>query len=202
MKIKNEYSLFDIIKLLVWLIRTKLICIHARLIRFPIDIRGGKYIDWGKRLTTGKYCRIEAFNIDGTNTKRIIFGNNVQINDNVHICSMKEVKIGNDVLIAGHVYISDNSHGIYSGTNNDSSPLIPPINREYKISSTSIGENTWIGEGVIILPGVQIGKGVIIGAHSIVNKNIPDYTMAVGSPIRIIKKFNFSNNSWEKIEGN
>jgi lipopolysaccharide O-acetyltransferase len=49
------------------------------------------------------------------------------------------------------------------------------------------------------MPGVTIGKGCIIGAHSIVNKSIPDYTLAVGSPAKVVKEFNFDLNRWQRV---
>lgn len=194
--IKNEYSIFDKVQLLWWLIWTKIICRRARIIRFPFSLRGGKYIDLGVNLTTGKGCRLEAFCIDGDNGIKLHFGKNIQLNDYVHICAMRSVRIGDNVLIASHVYISDNSHGCYKGSERDSSPDVPPIMREYNIASVNIGNNVWIGEGVIVMPGVCIGDGAIIGAHSIVNKDVESNSIVVGSPARVIKKYDDSRNGW------
>lgn len=132
---KNEYSIYSKFKLFIWLIRTKIIAYQARIIRFPLDIRGRKYIDMGRRLTTGVGCRLEAFSEDGK--KKMFFGSDVQINDYVHINAMCKVEIGNNVLIASHVYISDNSHGIYKGSPKDSRPDVPPIKRDYYIKPVS-----------------------------------------------------------------
>jgi lipopolysaccharide O-acetyltransferase len=57
----------------------------------------------------------------------------------------------------------------------------------------------WLGEHVSVLPGVTIGKGCIIGANSVVAKDIPDYCIAVGCPARVIKRFSFASNRWERI---
>lgn len=86
------------------------------------------------------------------------FGNGVHINDYVHICSMERVSIGNNALIAGKVYISDNSHGCYKGAVNDTSPEVLPISRSYYISPVIIEDNVWMSEGVVVLPGVTIGR--------------------------------------------
>lgn len=192
----RQYSCSYIVKLVYWAMRSKLISINARLIRFPFDIRGKQYIDLGNRLTTGVGCRLEAYAKSGDNTTKIIFGNNVQINDYVHIVAMKQVFLGDNVLIASHVYISDNSHGCYKGCSDDTPPVTPPMKRPYFISPIKIGSNVWIGEGVIIMPGVTIGDGVVIGAHSIVNSDIPANCIAVGAPARIIKKYDFSKETW------
>ncbi len=197
MQVKNTYSFFYKMKLVYWFIRTKLIAPKARLIRFPFDIRGRKFIDLGENLTTGIGCRIEAFSSDRTVV--LSFGKNIQINDYVHISAMKNVIIGNNVLMAGHVYISDNSHGCYKGSINDSSPKIPPVNRKYLTADVWIKDNVWIGEHVVILPGVIIGEGVIIGANSVVTKDVAPYTMVVGQPAKPIKIFNFEFACWQRI---
>ncbi len=197
MEINNKYTFWQKLELGIWLIRTKLIERRARLIRFPFDIRGRKFINLGKSLTTGCGCRIEAFSKDAAVI--LHFGNNIQINDYVHICSMQCVSIGNNVLIASHVYISDNSHGCYKGLKKDSHPDIPPANRDYTSAPVTIADNVWIGEHVVILPGVTIGKGAVIGANSVVSKNIPPYTIAVGQPAKVIKEYNTNTHMWEKI---
>lgn len=196
---RNEYSILYKLKLAIYVLATKLLCRKARLIRFPIDLRGRKYIDFGESLTTGVGCRFEAFNLDGKNIKKIIFGRNIQVNDYVHISAMDCVCIGDNVLMASHIYISDNSHGCYKCGLNDSHPDIPPAERPYFVSPVEIGSNTWLGEGVIVMPGVKIGKGCVVGAHSVVTKSIPDYSMVAGTPAKVIKQFNFNNNKWTKV---
>ena len=101
--------------------------------------------------------------------------------------------------MASHVYISDNSHGSYSGDENDTDPTIPPIKRSYYVAPVKIGNRVWLGEGVIVMPGVTIGDGAIIGAHSVVNKSIPSNCIAVGAPAKIVKQWNNTTNRWEKI---
>ena len=194
--IKNSYSILDQVKLAFWLLRTKLINRKIRLLRFPITIRGRKYIDFGEGLTTGIGCRFDCFS--NNNTKTLIFGNNIQINDYVHIVSMESVIIEDDVLMASNVFISDNSHGCYKGSHLDSPPTQPPVDREYITSPVKIGKRVWLGEGVMVMPGVTIGEGSIIGAHSIVTKDIPANCIAVGTPTIIIKQYNFINKKWEK----
>lgn len=196
--IGNKYSISDKIQLAYWLLRTKLIERRARLFRFPIVIRGRKYIDFGERLTTGTGCRFDVFG-SNTNNTVVHFGKNVQLNDYVHIVAMNSVTIGDNVLMASHVFISDNSHGSYKGDENDSSPEIPPVERHYLTAPVKIEKNCWIGEGTIIMPGVTIGEGCVIGAHSIVNKSIPPYAIAAGSPAKVLKIWDAEKKRWIKI---
>lgn len=201
MKIKNNYTFLQKVYLVYCLFRTKIYWRKARLIRFPFEVRGKKLIDFGDQLTTGVGCRIEAFTTTTTNNNnnKIVFGKNVQINDYVHLSAMQSIIIGNNVLMASKIYISDNSHGFYKGNEFDSDPEIPPIDRNYFTSKVVIEDNVWIGEGVVILPGVTIGRGSIIGANSVVSKNVPEYSISVGLPAIVIKKFNFDTKKWEKV---
>ncbi len=203
-QLKNSYSFFDKCKLVYWLIKTKLLWPKARIIRFPFTLRGRRFVNLGCGLTTGHGCRIEAFSQDGDKSIKLFLGKNVQINDYVHLCALQSVRIGNQVLLASHVYISDNSHGCYKGTKEDASPDTAPIHRDYHIASVEIGDNVWIGEGAIILPGVTIGFGSIIGAHSVVNRNVPPECIVAGVPARIIKKYDRIKRGWYKTdsEGN
>ena len=198
-ELKNKYSVSEMIQLACWFFRTKIIDKRARLFRFPMIIRGRRYIDFGTSLTTGLGCRFDCFPGTDSTTKKLVFGKNVQLNDYVHIVAMSSVTIGDNVLMASHIFISDNSHGSYKGDDYDTNPNIPPIQREYATAPVAIGKNTWIGECVIIMPGVSIGEGCVVGAHSVVSKSIPDFSIAVGSPARVIKKYDFETNKWIKF---
>ena len=198
LKLVQIYGILGSLYLLISLVRTKILFKNARLIRFPIDIRGKQNMVIGKAFTTGKYCRIEV-NGHGTKIEGLEIGNNVQINDSVHIAVINSVKIGNNVLIASKVFISDHNHGNYGGNDPQSSPLVPPYDRVILGGKVVIEDNVWIGEFVSILPNVTIGKGSIIGTLSVVNKNIPEYCIAVGNPAHAIKKFNFKSQKWEPI---
>lgn len=196
----STYGILGTLKIVQSFVYTKLFFPQARLIRLPFDIRNSRYIRIGRKFTTGFACRIEAFPLVKENENCITIGANVQINDYVHITAMSNVIIGNNVLIASKVYISDCSHGFYNGEEMDSSPEQHPIDRSYNISEVIIEDNVWLGEFVSVLPGVTIGKGAIIGSNSVVTKDIPANTIAVGSPAKVIKKYNFETKKWERIK--
>jgi lipopolysaccharide O-acetyltransferase len=193
----EKYGLLGSIKLGFSLLYTKCFFSKARLIRLPFDIRNKKYIKIGKNFTTGFGCRIEAIPINNNIKECIIIGNNVQINDYVHIGSVSSVIIEDNVLMASKIFITDHNHGSYSPNSSDN-PTIPPALRKLSYKPVHIHKNVWIGESVCILPGVTIGEGSIIGALSLVNINIPSNCIAVGNPIKIVKVFNFNNSKWEK----
>lgn len=194
----KRYGVYGSIRLVLSVIFTKIFFPKARLIRLPFDLRNKKYINLGHKLTTGFGCRIEAYPLNKNAECCITFGNNVEINDYVHIASALNVEIGNDVLIASKVYISDINHGKYRGENQDS-PYSKPNDRSLSAEKITICDNVWIGESCCILPGVSIGKGSIIGALSVVTKDIPEYSIAVGAPAKVIKKYDFDTQSWMLI---
>jgi len=116
-------------------------------------------------------------------------GNGTVIGHFSHIIANKHVVIGENVLVADKVFISDCTHE-YSDV------LTPVIRQPIKtLDSVTIGDGSWIGENVCIL-GASVGKQCVIGSNSVVTHSIPDYTVAVGNPARVIKRFDFSSQSW------
>lgn len=194
----KQYGFFNLLKLIYFKMRTNFVFKNARIIRFPIDIRGRKFMDIGKGFTTGVGCRLEAY--PEGNFKTLFIDENFQMNDYVHITAMQSVSIGRNVLFASKIYISDCSHGSYSGDQYDSSPLENPKDRKMFSKPVIIEDNVWLGEFVSVLPGVKIGKGTIVGANSVVSKDLPEYVIAVGTPAKPIKKYNFETQTWEKIK--
>ncbi|MEG2094791.1 MAG: acetyltransferase, partial [Lachnospiraceae bacterium] len=79
------------------------------------------------------------------------------------------------------------------------SPNIPPNEREVCMEKIEIGDNVWIGNGVSVLKGVNIKKGSVIGANSVVVKDIPEYSIAVGAPAKVVKRYQFDTKLWENI---
>ena len=195
----SKYSIFQIFCLIFYKVRGWFMFKNARLIRFPFRVRGKQYIKIGKGFTTGFNCRIDALNINNLDEKYLIeIGENVEINDEVHIGATEKIIIEDNVLIASKVYISDHNHGSYKGDEQDS-PMSIPKERKIYSSPIKIEKNVWIGELCCILQGVTIGEGSIIGAMSVVTKDIPPYTIAVGSPAKLIKRYNFKTKKWDKI---
>lgn len=170
---------------------------NSRFIRGKIDLRGFKSMKFGNGFTCGIGCRFETRKKNSDLSLSI--GENVQFNDYIHITAYEKVEIGDNVLMASKIYISDCSHGSYKGNELDSNPSVPPNDRKLFTKPVIIGNNVWIGEFVSILPGVTIGDGSIIGSNSVVSKNIPSNVIAVGTPAKPIKKFNFQTAMWEKI---
>ena len=163
------------------------------------SITGAGKISLGRNFFSNKNLRIEVIGEIIEDNYKLIIGDNVGIGSNVHIGVTNSIIIKNQVLMGSNILITDHNHGNYNGLN-QSSPLVPPVSRKLNFDSKIlIEENVWIGDGVVILPAVIIGRGSIIGANSVVNKNVPEFVIAAGNPIRILKKYNFSSSEWEKV---
>lgn len=190
---KSNYGIGEILKNGIFLVRTRVQFPSARLIRFPITVRGNRYIGWGKNLTTGYRCRFE---VNGEHKgKVLLFGEQVKVGDDVSIRCAKSIRIGNHVLMGSKVLILDNAHGKYRGDGQDSPDTIPD-QRVLQAAPVTIGDKVWIGEGSVIQMGVTIGKGSIIAANSVVTKSVPAGVMAGGIPAKVIKKWDPSLQKW------
>lgn len=200
MKIFRSYGFFGIMRLLKDFLLTRLCFAKCRIIRFPIYIRGRRFISFNDGFTSGRFCRIEAHikKDDGNiiyEEPIISFGKNVEINDYVHIAAIESVIIEDNVLIASRVFISDHDHGSYKGPDCDN-PTLEPRGRKLHSEKVLIKKNAWIGEGVCILKGVTIGEGCIVGANSVVTRSVENFSIVAGIPAKVIKKFDLKNNVW------
>ena len=189
----NQYGFLENMSNLFSLIYTKMIFPRARLIRLPFYLRGKSAIEIGQGFTCGYACR---FDLDTSHGKTLIIKNDVRFGDNVHIVAHDRIEIGDNCLFASKIFISDTSHGDMKNPDMASNPTIPPAKRPLTTSPVILGKNIWVGENVTILMGCSIGDGCIIGANSVVTRSIPSNSMAVGSPARVIKTYDFSQCLW------
>lgn len=125
-----------------------------------------------------------AVNIKGDDCKLII-KNNVSITDRCIISAANRIEIGNGCLLGRDTFITDNSHG--KNITLEELDISPHERDIYSKGTVIIGDNVWTGKNVCIMPNVKIGNGAIIGANSVVTHNIPPYSVAVGSPAKVIK---------------
>lgn len=193
----RRYGLVGLVRLVIDMGITRIAFPGARLVRRPFYVRGRRGIRWGRGFTTGVGVRLDVFRADGTPALR--FGDHVQINDYVHIGAIEEIVVGNHVLIASRVFITDHNHGTYGHPDRESLPSIPPSQRPWASQPVRIGDRVWIGEQVCILPGVTIGDGAIVGAGSVVTRDVAANTIVAGNPARVIRVFDPDSESWIKV---
>lgn len=114
-------------------------------------------------------------------SSRLTIGQGTYIGRRAVIGCNEKVTIGQDCLLAENVRIQDTDH-------NFSNVSIPVNQQGITTAPVTIGNDVWIGFGVVITKGVTIGDGCVIGANSVVTRDIPPYSVAVGVPARVIKK--------------
>lgn len=149
-------------------------------------------MSYGRGLTLGYGCRFDLGG-EGVSLK---FGNNCKLNDRVHIVAHEAVSIGDNVLMASNIFISDTSHGSF--VENPSRPYEAPDERILVTKPVEIGDNVWIGEGVCIMPGVSIGSGCTIGANAVVTKSVPDNSVVAGVPARTVRSWSEATKTWQR----
>lgn len=151
------------------------------------SIIGPQYVEIGDNISIGKNFCLHVFGDGDLKSEEflpsVIIGNNVTITDNCYISCADNVNIDDGVLIGANVFICDNFHG----NNSFEDMSIAPNERKlYLKGSVTVKRNVWIGRNVSIMPNVVIGEGTIIGANSVVTKNIPPYSIACGTPARVV----------------
>ena len=126
---------------------------------------------------TGESIWLEApFHCDyGWN---IEIGENFFANYNLIILDVGKVTIGNNVQCAPNVSIYTAGHPLHPESRNSG--------YEYGIPIT-IGDNVWIGGNAVIMPGITIGENSVIGSGSVVTKDIPAWSIAVGNPCKVVR---------------
>lgn len=122
----------------------------------------------------------------------LIIGRGTQIRPGFHVVCVNSIIVGDNVLIADNVLLSDNSH-CYADID------VPIGGQALKVlSPVTIGSHSWLGKNVCII-GASVGKHSIIGANSVVLRDVPDYSVAVGNPARVIKRYDFDGKCWVKV---
>lgn len=143
-----------------------------------------------KNFEIGSNSIIESFATINNGVGDVVIGNNCGIGiSNVII---GPVKMGNYVMLAQNIVISGLNHGYEDIT-------VPPRIQKVITKQITIEDDVWVGANCVITAGVTIGKHAVIGAGSVVTKDIPQFSVAVGNPARVIKQYNFETNTWGKI---
>lgn len=138
----------------------------------------------------GSKSVIEDFSTINNGVGDVLIGNHTIVGlGNVVI---GPVTIGNDVMMAQHIVVSGLNHG-YEDVN-----MSPRLQKE-TCKQIIISDDVWIGANSTITAGVTLGKHCIIGAGSVVTKDVPPFSVAVGNPARVIKTYNSLTGQWEKV---
>ena len=158
----------------------------------PFRVDGGNGISIGSKTVFQRGAWLYCCGIDGQSASLTI-GAGCVFGYNNHITAVRNVEIGDNVLTANNVYISDNLHGYEDTTK-------PIMHQPVRFKrAVVLGDGCWIGENACII-GARIGKNSVIGANAVVTCDIPDYSVAVGAPAKVIKQFDPHLKKWIAIK--
>jgi acetyltransferase-like isoleucine patch superfamily enzyme len=113
---------------------------------------------------------------------RLRIGAGTFLNMGVMVASQQLVEIGDHCMLANGCFVSDASHRY-----DDLEKPIPWQGFDSK-GPTRIGDNCWLGAHVVVTSGVSIGERCVIGAGSVVTRDIPPFSLAAGTPVRVLRK--------------
>jgi acetyltransferase-like isoleucine patch superfamily enzyme len=161
-------------------------------IRKPLLLSNPGFIRIGNRVSIRDGVRLEVVLSNNTRQPLLDIGDDTNIEQNVHIVCHSSIRIGSKVSITGHCSIVDVTHPY--------ADVLDPAKIGDRIcdhdSFVEIGDRSFIGFGSVILPNVKIGTQAVIGANSVVTTDIPDYSVAAGSPAVVLKRFDWDSRSW------
>jgi acetyltransferase-like isoleucine patch superfamily enzyme len=151
----------------------------------PNTIFNERYIHIGEGTMIGPGVSLSAGMVPGQeciSDPVVSIGDRCLIGRGSGIVGHFSITIGNDVWTGHHVYITDQNHGYEDITR--------PISQQTQAErAVSIGDGSWLGYGTVVLPGANIGRHVAVGANSVVTGDLPDYSVAVGAPARVIRRY-------------
>lgn len=152
-----------------------------------------RYIEIGRGTMIGPNVALSAGMVPGQNclTSPVVkIGDRCLIGRGSGIVGHLAIEIGNDVWTGHHVYITDQNHGYEN-------PGIPISQQSQPEAPVTIGDGSWLGHGTVVLPGARIGRHVAVGANSVVIGELPDFSVAVGVPARVIKSWS-PERGWQR----
>lgn len=156
------------------------------IICFPTNtLYNEHYIHVGSGTMIGPHCTLSAGMMPGQiciTDPVVSIGDRCLIGKGSAVVGHFSITIGNDVWTGHNVYITDQNHGYEDVTRPIGTQSMPE-------KPVTIGDGSWIGYGSVVLPGASIGDHVVIGANSVVTGEIPSYSVAVGSPAKVIRRY-------------
>lgn len=143
-----------------------------------------------KRFQLGVLSTIESYCLVNNGAGDVIIGDRVRVG--VGSVVIGPVTMGNGSGLGQNVFVSGFNHGYEDANKNSSTqPLV--------VKPTIIEDEAHIGANSVVLAGIKIGKRCQIGAGSVVTKDIPPFSIAVGNPAKVIKQYNQATQKWEKV---
>jgi acetyltransferase-like isoleucine patch superfamily enzyme len=155
-------------------------------IQLPVRLDGESHVRVGRDvfIGAGSWIQIISRGVpDTVGEPRMVIGDGTSIAGSCVLSAASSIRIGQRVLMARNVYIADHGHAF-------SDPGAAVLDQGIRdVRPVEIGDGAWLGQNVFVGPGVHIGRGAVVGANSVVLDDVPDYSIAVGAPARIVRTF-------------
>lgn len=153
---------------------------------FPAtSLMNERYIHVGAQTMIGQHVTLSAGMAPGQQCVTdpvVTIGDRCLIGKGSGIVGHFSITIGDDVWTGHHVYITDQNHGYDDVTRPISLQTMPE-------RPVVVGDGSWLGHGTVVLPGARIGRHVTVGANSVVTGELPDFSVAVGNPAKVIRRY-------------
>ena len=146
----------------------------------PVRLSGEDRISVGSDVFIGSGCWLQVLG-EGEGVALEI-GDGTKIVGGCVLSAAGSIRLGRKVLIARNAYVADHQHAF---TDTETAVLDQGIE---KVAPVVIGDGAWLGENVVVGPGVTIGRGAVIGANAVVLADVPDHSVAVGAPARVVRQ--------------
>jgi acetyltransferase-like isoleucine patch superfamily enzyme len=152
-------------------------------IALPVRLRSPEHVAIGSGVFLGAGCWIQTLPGEHCDAPRLAIGDGTSVSGSCVLSAALEVVLERNVLLARNVYVSDHIHAYADHSR--------PVMRQglAKVAPVRIEEGAWLGQNVVVAPGVTIGRGAVVGANSVVNADVPAWSVAVGAPARVVKRF-------------
>lgn len=150
----------------------------------PMSLFGTRSMHVGAGTMIGRHASMSVGygpDDDAAPERGLVIGERCVIGARATITAHESIVIGDDVWFGQDVYVSDANHGYQDpGT---------PVGLQFgRHDPVEIGAGSWIGRGAVILPGARVGRNVVVGASSVVRGDVPDHSVVVGAPARVVRR--------------
>ena len=157
---------------------------HRSVIQLPVRLTGEARISVGDDVFVGAGSWLQVLGDSGRDETRIAIeiGSGTSIAGSCVLSATSQIRLGRSVLLARNVYIADHMHA-------HDDVGVPVLDQGItRVAPVEIGDGAWLGQNVVITPGVRVGRGAVVGANSVVRNDVPDFSVAVGAPARVVRQ--------------
>jgi acetyltransferase-like isoleucine patch superfamily enzyme len=158
----------------------------------PMMISNPRFMRIGNNVLLRRGVRLEAVVADPSSPPELVIGDNVNIEQDVHIVAIGRVVIGNDVSIAARSCILGGCHPFFDVKD----PRKIGARLDGANSVTSIGDGSFLGVGSVIAMNVKLGRGTVVGSNSVVKRNCPANVVVEGNPAKVVLKYDAEADRW------